>query len=192
MPAKLAAREIHHSFWYRPITSPPADYERWDALIGAFARHLVERYGIDEVSQWYFEVWNEPNLDFWAGQPRQATYWTLYDHTARTLKAVDRRLRVGGPATAQAAWVAPFIRHCQQHGIPVDFVSSHVYGDDSAKDVFASSEHIPRDQMVCRAVGKVHAEIAASPLPSLPLLWTEFNATFRNLPEVTDSAYMGP
>jgi len=192
MPRQLAASEIRHSFWYRPIVSPPRDYERWDALISAFARHLLERYGIDEVSQWYFEVWNEPNLDFWAGEPRQSTYWTLYEHTARALKAVNGRLRVGGPATAQAAWVTAFIRHCEQNRIPVDFVSTHVYGDDSARDVFGTDERIPRGQMVCRAVAKVHDEIAASPLPALPLIWTEFNATYRNLPEVTDSPYMGP
>ena len=66
MPRKLAARDIRQSFWYRPVVSPPKSYARWDALIAAFARHLVERYGIEEVSHWYFEVWNEPNLDFWA------------------------------------------------------------------------------------------------------------------------------
>jgi len=192
MPRQLARQEIHQSFWYRPIVSPPKDYARWDAMIGAFARHLVERYGIDEVSQWYFEVWNEPNLDFWAGAPKQSTYWTLYDHTAKALKAVDARLRVGGPATAQAAWVAAFIRHCKEHSVPVDFVSTHVYGDDTAKDVFGTSEHIPRDRMVCRAVAKVHAEIEASPLPSVPLIWSEFNASWSNHPEVTDSPYMGP
>jgi len=192
MPAKLAAREVRHSFWYRPITSPPADYERWDALISALARHLVERYGIDEVSQWYFEVWNEPNLDFWAGQPKQSTYWTLYDHTARSLKAVDTRLRVGGPATAQAAWVAAFLRHCSENPVPVDFVSSHVYGDDTAKDVFGTTEKISRRHMVCRAVQKVHSEIQASPLPSVPLIWTEFNASWSNHPEVTDAPFMGP
>jgi len=192
MPAKLAAREIHHSFWYRPITSPPKDYAHWDALITALARHLIERYGIEEVSRWYFEVWNEPNLDFWSGEPKQATYWTLYDHTARTLKAVDARLRVGGPATAQAAWVPAFLRHCSEQHVPVDFVSTHVYGDDSARNVFGSEEAIPRRTMVCRAVSKVHAEIQGSPLPSLPLLWTEFNATYRNDPRVTDAPYMGP
>jgi xylan 1,4-beta-xylosidase len=192
MPRQLASREVHQSFWYRPIVSPPKDYQRWDGLITAFARHLVERYGIDEVSRWYFEVWNEPNLDFWAGEPRQATYWTLYDHTARSLKAVDARLRVGGPATAQAAWVPAFIRHCKEHHVPVDFVSSHVYGDDTAKDVFGTHERIPRNRMVCRAVAKVHEEIQASPLPSLPLLWTEFNASWSNHPEVTDAPYMGP
>ena len=192
MPSQLASSNTRHSFWYRPVVSPPKDYGRWDALIAAFARHLVERYGIDEVSRWYFEVWNEPNLDFWAGEPRQSTYFTLYDHTARSLKSVDERLRVGGPATAQAAWVAAFIRHCQEDRVPLDFISTHVYGDDSAKDVFSSTESIPRGRMVCRAVQKVHAEIQSSPLPALPLLWTEFNATFRTQTEVTDAPFMGP
>ena len=192
MPAKLAARPIHHSFWYRPITSPPMDYARWDALMTALAHHLIERYGIEEVSQWYFEVWNEPNLDFWAGDPKQATYWTLYDHTARSLKAVSTRLRVGGPATAQAAWVPAFLRHCSENHVPVDFVSTHVYGDDTAKDVFGTTERLTRRQMVCRAVQKVHTEIKASPLPSMPLIWTEFNASWSNHPEVTDAPFMGP
>ena len=192
MPRQLARSDMRQSFWYRPVISPPKDYGRWDALITAFARHLLERYGIDEVSRWYFEVWNEPNLDFWGGQPKQSTYWTLYDHTARALKAVDARLRVGGPATAQAAWVADFIRHCQQDRVPVDFISTHVYGDDTAKDVFGSAAPLARDRMVCRAVGKVHGEIQASPLPSLPLLWTEFNASFANHPQVTDAPFMGP
>jgi xylan 1,4-beta-xylosidase len=192
MPAKLAAHDTRQSFWYRPIVSPPADYKRWDALIMALARHLIERYGIDEVSQWYFEVWNEPNLDFWAGEPKQSTYWMLYDHTARSLKAVDARLRVGGPATAQAAWVAAFLRHCEDKHVPVDFVSTHVYGDDKAKDVFGTSERLTRRQMVCRAVQKVHAEIQASPLPSVPLIWSEFNASWSNHPEVTDAPFMGP
>jgi xylan 1,4-beta-xylosidase len=192
MPAKLAAHDIRQSFWYRPIVSPPANYKRWDALIAALARHLIERYGIDEVSQWYFEVWNEPNLDFWAGEPKQSSYWTLYDHTARSLKAVDTRLRVGGPATAQAAWVAAFLRHCKDKQVPVDFVSTHVYGDDKAKDVFGTSERLTRRQMVCRAVQKVHSEMQASPLPSLPLIWSEFNASWSNHPEVTDAPFMGP
>jgi xylan 1,4-beta-xylosidase len=173
------------------VIAPPNDYGRWDALITALAQHLVERYGIDEVSQWYFEVWNEPNLDFWAGEPKQSTYWTLYEHTARALKAVDLRLRVGGPSTAQAAWVAEFIRHCHEQGIPVDFISTHVYGDDSAKNVFGTDEHIPRDQMVCRAAAKAHSEVQASALPALPLIFTEYNATYLKRTDITDAPFMG-
>jgi xylan 1,4-beta-xylosidase len=192
MPRQLASREQRHPFWYHPVIAPPKDYRRWDALISAFARHLIERYGIEEVSRWYFEVWNEPNLDFWGGTPRQASYWTLYDHTARSLKAVDARLRVGGPATAQAAWVPAFIEHCKHDHVPVDFVSTHVYGDDTAQNVFGTTESIGRRDMVCRAVQKVHGEIAASALPTLPLIWSEFNASFANHPQVTDAPFMGP
>ncbi|MGA7575405.1 MAG: glycosyl hydrolase family 39 [Terriglobales bacterium] len=192
MPKKLAAREALHAFWYKQNVAPPKDWNKWDDLVTQFSRHLVDRYGIDEVSRWYFEVWNEPNLDFWAGEPRQATYWELYDHTARALKQVSPRLRVGGPATAQAAWADAFIRHCAENKVPVDFVSSHVYGNDRAQDVFATDENIPRDQMVCRAVKKVHDQIRTSSMPQLPLIWTEYNASYSNQPAVTDSVYMGP
>ena len=192
MPYKLAASNRLQAFWYKPNVSPPKDWKRWDGLITTFARHLVDRYGIDEVSQWYFEVWNEPNLDFWAGDPKQQTYWDLYDHTALSLKKVNPRLRVGGPATAQAAWVDAMIRHCSENHIPLDYVSTHVYANDTAQDVFHSQEDIRRDQMVCRAVRKVHTQIKTSALPNLPLIWSEFNASYKNEPDVTDATYMGP
>jgi xylan 1,4-beta-xylosidase len=192
MPSKLAASDTRQAFWYHPNVSPPKDWTRWDELMATFAEHLVNRYGIDEVSQWYFEVWNEPNLDFWAGKPAQETYWELYDHTALALKKISPRLRVGGPATAQAAWVDAMIRHCAENRIPLDFVSTHVYANDTAKDVFHTEENIPRDQMVCRAVSKVHGEIKASAMPNLPLFWSEFNASYKNESDVTDSTYMGP
>lgn len=192
MPNKLAARDSLFSFWYKPNVSPPKSWEKWDGLITVFVRHLIERYGSDEVMTWYFEVWNEPNIDFWAGEPKQATYFDLYDHTARAIKLVDPRLRVGGPATAQAAWVDDFLRHCAENKVPVDFVSSHVYANDTSENVFGTREHIPRDKMVCRAVGKVHDQMKASAFPDLPLFWSEFNASYLNEPEVTDSTFMGP
>ncbi len=192
MPKKLASKEMPHAFWYRPNVSPPKDWAKWDGLVTAFANHVVERYGIAEVSEWYFEVWNEPNLDFWGGDPKQPTYWELYDHTARALKAVSTRLRVGGPSTAQAAWADAFLQHCADGKVPIDFLSSHVYGNDPPQDVFGTNEEIPRNEMVCRAVKKVHDQIRASHFPNLPLIWSEFNASYMNEPAVTDSAYMGP
>ena len=192
MPKKLASRDALHAFWYKQNVAPPKDWAKWDDLIYQFTKHLVDRYGIDEVAQWYFEVWNEPNIDFWVGEPKQASYFELYDHSAAAVKRVSGRLRVGGPATAQAAWADAFIQHCVEKHIPVDFVSTHVYGNDSAQDVFGTNENIPRERMVCRAVKKVHDQIKASALPRLPLIWSEFNASYKNEPEITDSIYMGP
>lgn len=87
MPKKMASDpSALHAFWYKQNVSPPKDYALWDAMITAFTQHLVNRYGIDEVSRWRFEVWNEPNLDFWDGNPKQPTYFELYDHTALAVK----------------------------------------------------------------------------------------------------------
>ncbi len=192
MPKKLASRDALHAFWYKQNVAPPKDWAKWDELVYQFTKHLVDRYGIDEVQKWYFEVWNEPNIDFWAGEPKQPTYFELYDHSAAAVKRVSSQLRIGGPATAQAAWADAFIQHCVEKHVPVDFVSTHVYGNDSAADVFGTNENIPRERMVCRAVKKVHDQIKASSLPNLPLIWSEFNASYKNEPEITDSIYMGP
>jgi xylan 1,4-beta-xylosidase len=192
MPTKLAARQVTQSFWYQPNISPPKDWVKWDDLISQFAQHLVDRYGIEEASHWYFEVWNEPNIDFWAGEPKQETYFQLYEETARALKKISLRLRVGGPATAQAAWVDRFIAHAVENQVPLDFVSTHVYGNDSAKDVFGIDEPIPRTQMVCRAAQKVHDQVKASARPDLPIIWSEYNASYMNEPAVTDGLFMGP
>lgn len=192
MPGKLAATQIFQSFWYRPIVSPPKSREKWSDLVSHFARHLVDRYGIDEDSQWYFEVWNEPNLDFWAGDPKEQTYYQLYDEAARALKSVSPRLRVGGPATAQAAWVDRFIQHTVENHVPLDFVSTHIYGNDSPEDVFGSKEAVPRTQMVCRAAQKVHDQVARSSRPDLHIIWSEYNASYKNEPDVTDALFMGP
>ncbi|MDE3072415.1 MAG: glycosyl hydrolase family 39 [Pseudomonadota bacterium] len=191
-PALSSDPQALQEFWYHPNIAPPKNYAEWDAMIGAFAKHLVARYGIDEVASWYFEVWNEPNIGFWAGKPAQPTYFTLYDHTARALKAVSPRIRVGGPSTAQGAWAADFLAHAKKDDVPVDFVSTHVYGDDTARNVFHTGEAIPRRDMVCRTVDKLHREIAASPYPHMPLIFSEYNASYANLPDVTDSVFMGP
>jgi xylan 1,4-beta-xylosidase len=126
------------------------------------------------------------------GKPKQPTYFELYDHTARAIKSVSPRLQVGGPSTAQAAWVAPFLAHTKANDVPVDFVSTHVYANDRAEDVFNTHEQIPRDTMVFRSVQKVHEEISHSAYPNIPLIFSEYNASYANEPNVTDSTYMGP
>jgi xylan 1,4-beta-xylosidase len=155
-----------------------------------FARHLVDRYGIEEVSQWYFEVWNEPNIDFWNGIPRKQSYFELYAHTARALKAVSPRLRVGGPATAAAAWVDDFLKYDAANHVPVDFVSSHGYADDTVQNLFHTDEDIPMDDRVCRAIEKVKRQIKSSSMPDLPLFWTEWNV--QGMDESRDTTFVGP
>lgn len=104
-PEKIAAKDSKVQMWYcNRITFEPKNLHKWHDLIYAFVQHVVARYGIDEVVTWYFEVWNEPNLNmtpkagFFEGT--RSDYFSLYKETARAIKSVDARLRVGGPATS--------------------------------------------------------------------------------------------
>ncbi|HEY3704631.1 MAG TPA: glycosyl hydrolase family 39 [Terracidiphilus sp.] len=191
MPKKLAFNpDALHPFWYKQNVSPPKSMELWDDLMKHFAAHLVERYGIDEVAQWYFEVWNEPNIDFWNGIPRDRSYFELYAHTAQDLKSVSPRLRVGGPATAAAAWINDFLSYTAERHTPVDFVSTHGYADDTTLDLFGKDIPMPMDERVCKAVEKVHNEIKQSSTPDLPLFWTEWNV--QGMKESRDTLFTGP
>ncbi len=114
---------------YKGNVTLPADYEKWNAFIRKFAEHLIERYGKEEVENWPFEVWNEPNLNFFF-DGTQEDYFTLYENTVRALKAVDEKIKVGGPATSANAWIQEFIGCCEKNGVPLDFITTHHYPSD--------------------------------------------------------------
>ncbi len=98
VPKDMAAND-ETVFWWKGNSCPPNDYDKWGRLVGTFTEHVIARYGIDEVLTWYFEVWNEPNLNpFWHGT--KSEYFELYKVSAEVIKAIDPRLMVGGPSTS--------------------------------------------------------------------------------------------
>lgn len=169
MPRELASDPAKTVFEYGAIISPPASYQRWHDLVRALVQHLVDRYGLDEVLTWDFEVWNEANLEvFWSGTK---TEWLqLYDVSAAAVKSVDPRLAVGGPSSAAAGWVDDLLAHAKAHGTPVDFVTTHTYGSPPL-DVRASLER--------HGYGDAR------------ILWTEWGVTPRHFNPINDSVFSG-
>lgn len=102
-PSCLAAKDSKTQFWYRAhVSVDSTKFDQWHDLVRAFTQHIVDRYGLEEVRQWYFEVWNEPNLTGTGGflHGTRSQYFCLYKEAARAVKSVDTLLRVGGPATS--------------------------------------------------------------------------------------------
>ena len=173
-------------FHYKGNITQPRDYSEWGALISKLVQHWVTRYGINEVSQWFFEVWNEPNLSaFWRGS--QADYFKLYQYTAEAIKTVNSLLRVGGPATADNAWVPEFLEFCDKNKVPVDFVSTHHYptddfgqpGDDTIAQLAASRRSALKGE-----VAKVKEQIKGK-----PLYYTEWCTSSNPFDELHDMPY---
>ncbi len=177
LPSAMQSDPKKTVFWWKGQTSPPKDFSKWGDLVTALVRHCEERYGQAEVKQWYFEVWNEPNLhQFWSGTREQ--YFQLYEVSARAVKSVSSEYRVGGPATAGSAWLDAFVPFVVSGQIPIDFISTHAYGTDSMFDEFGKkiagfrgSDYIPRN------VAQDRALIDASPLKGRELHFTEWNSS---------------
>ena len=120
---------------------PPNDYKKWGDLTHAVAEHMLRRYGAREVSSWYWEVWNEPDIFYWRGTEKE--YEKLYDYAVAGVRSAIPAAKVGGPATTgptpeskSAAFLEAFLKHCAQDRsnatggtIPLDFISFHAKGN---------------------------------------------------------------
>jgi xylan 1,4-beta-xylosidase len=174
LPAELAKDPDFTVFAYRAQVSVPREWDRWGDLVRAVTAHLRDRYGADEVATWEFEVWNEANLAvFWNGT--QDDYHRLYEIAAREIKAVDPRIRVGGPASAAAGWVGALLAHCRTHDVPIDFVSTHTYGN-------APLDLRPLTRSFAERTGRAEPEI----------LWTEWGVTPTHFHRVSDTVFAAP
>lgn len=182
MPDEMASGSSLMFKW-QMNTSEPKDYDEWGDLVEAFVRHMVERYGLEEVKTWYFEVWNEPNLEgFWpAGMD---AYYKLYTYTAKAVKKVDADLRVGGPASAGGNYVTELIDYCCDHDVALDFISTHAYpiGEYCEYKERKGSPYELGEYFVGR-FREVKEAVLASRRPELEIHWTEWNTQSGNSSE---------
>ncbi len=185
MPTAIASggKTVFH---YRANVTPPREYNRWAMLITKLVSHWLDRYGIEEMEQWNFEVWNEPNLKaFWAGT--QKDYFKLYRYTVEAIKRVHSSLKVGGPATANNQWIEEFREFCERQKLPIDFISTHHYptdafgrpGDDTETQLSKSRRGALRDE----------AQDARRSAGDLPVYYTEWNTSSNPFDALHDQPY---
>lgn len=180
MPDALKSGEAT-VFWWKGNKTPPADKEKYASLIYEVVKHFVDRYGIDEVKKWYFEIWNEPNhKGFFTGT--QEDYFEMYKIAATSVKKVSDKLRVGGPATAGNAWVGDIIKYCDKNDVPLDFISTHTYGLEGFFDEFGVKQLRLNSDYNCmvKDVSRVRNEMKEAGKNDMELHYTEFSSSFSS------------
>ena len=124
--------------------NPPKDYAAYKTFIQAVVQHCVDKYGMDDVAQWFWEVWNEPDYTgFWTGT--MADYYTLYDFASDAITAIIPDALVGGPATTEPSKIGAFLQHCRTANKRVTFASSHVYPGGAAESAAANATNLVND-----------------------------------------------
>eukprot|EP01006_Ploeotia_vitrea_P029885 TRINITY_DN62337_c0_g1_i2.p1 TRINITY_DN62337_c0_g1~~TRINITY_DN62337_c0_g1_i2.p1 ORF type:complete len:518 (+),score=48.43 TRINITY_DN62337_c0_g1_i2:14-1567(+) len=148
--------------------NPPKDYQLWGNMIAQLGEHLVGRYGEETVSEFLFEVWNEPGVapTFWTGT--QADYFKLFNYTSRALKGVSEKIQVGGPATdCCPCWIQDFEKFNKEHKIAYDFISTHCYA--GGRTDFGNATKLGHTI--------AHAKSLISS-PKIPFVITEFSSNY--------------
>jgi xylan 1,4-beta-xylosidase len=115
---------------------PPKDYAKWAELVYQWTKHDLSRYGYDEMTHWFWETWNEPNIGYWQGKPQD--FFKLHDYAVAAVRHALPEARVGGPDSAGGGtrFLREFLEHCVrgtnfvtgQIGTPIDFISFHAKG----------------------------------------------------------------
>lgn len=131
MPTELKSSE-ETVFWWSANVSQPKDINLWTNLVTEFIKHCINRYGLDEVKSWYFEIWNQPEIEqtYWIGSKED--YFNFYKDTVIAIKYICKDLKVGGPSVTNQAicgskWIDEFLIYCKKNSVPLDYVSAHIY-----------------------------------------------------------------
>lgn len=194
MPAALTDSK-NTVFYWNAHTAPPREMKDWTDLVQATLRHMIERYGREEVETWPLEVWNEPNLaGFWENADKQK-YLELYRATALAVKEVLPAMRVGGPAICggdgSLQWITDFLAFCREEKLPVDFVTRHAYMAQTPEYRGRYVYHaMCRPADLIEEMRASRETIDAFPeYRGLPMYVTEFNTSYNPRCPIHDTNY---
>jgi xylan 1,4-beta-xylosidase len=193
MPEALSVRPLPYQHHWKPgmpydsiytgWAYPPKDYSKWAELVYKWVKHCLDRYGENEVKNWYWEVWNEPNIGYWKGTLDE--YFKLYDFAADAVKRAYPKAKIGGPTTTgprwdkAAAYLTAFLEHCANGknyvtgttGSPLDYITFHAKGDPSI-----IHDHVVMNLAVqLQDVAKGFEIIQHSAFANLPIIIGEFD-----------------
>lgn len=187
MPELLAKYPEKRMFNY--LVSEPASNDKWARMVEALIRHLIARYGADEVRTWKFSVWDQPDNLF--KFTKDEDFYAFYRSTYHAVKQCDQALQVGSPATFYIMrpglrnWYLDFWNWCQKNRCAPDYLNFHYYDTTLLESGSTGREAFGfRDTMMLREtsdgfknfVDQVCAEQKAI-MERPPIFLTEWNNT---------------
>lgn len=194
----LLARSKDTLFWWKGNISPPSEPAKWKALVREFIRHCLNRYGAEELKQWYFEVWNEPDLAgvCWAGSKEE--YFAFYESTIHVIKSVLPELKAGGPAMGYGSlwndtWAEEFLTYCSERKVPLDFFSFHIYSEyPKLKTEKGRLTQIMPPSFYKESIDRVRKKMNTALYGDVELHVTEWNFSLYDRNLLHDTMFMAP
>lgn len=169
---------------------PPANYAAWNTLMDSIVGKINNQWGLDP----YYEIWNEPDGQFWQGTISE--YFELYKNTLLAIKTNHPTAKVGGPtvssfsagfltsssngyltnAQMDSSIIGQIIDSCVSWGTPLDFISWHKFGQNL--------------YVVDMEINYLNQKLVNSGHGVVPFIVSEWNLGFGIRESPLDRAYM--
>lgn len=203
MPSCLASDPDKTIFQLPFNTSPPKDMEEWVSLVEALVKHLIARFGPDEVKTWPFSVWSEPDTPTsMFGWDDPDLFLEFYRRTRQTVKAVCPEISFGSPAVLYMrhniapVWIRNFLGYVVKNNCMPDFLSIHYYADmlptadTSGRVELAPRTRFPSDPNDFRDfITDYQSIVQHAGMGHLPIYMTEWNLTFSHRNLINDTVF---
>lgn len=202
MPSKLALDTNKTVFYTKSIISEPKDIKLWNLLVEKFIIHCANRYGLEEVSSWHFEVWNEPEIDLIFGFDKEGYYNEFFKETYNTIKSINSDLKVGGPSILgynilKNTWLEKHLDYCIENNCKPDFITFHSYPLDDV-DEGITDYLLGNDVKICinknenylkDLISKLNEILKKLKLEKTSVYITEWNSTASHRDFTNDTLY---
>lgn len=203
---KLLASEDKTIFYYQANFSPPKDINAWLDLIDAFIIHLINRYGIEELKSWYFQVWTEfPHQGFhWAGTEKE--YFEFYARTAQKIKDISSALKVGPASESffESNYISKqFLDYALAENLPLDFYNINLYHNsvpviDEEIDLSEFYKESTLENIKFKFKEKDYSlkiaarinKLLSQTYPAAELIATRWNVSWNSKEYIHDTAFM--
>lgn len=198
IPEKLASEKRSQFNWNANV-SFPKDISKWKGLVEKFLLHLIQRYGIKEVTSWYFEIWD----GFIREEKNIEKSLEFFKETYLSIKKINNNLKVGGVNSFLEEMIytnllEAYDTFCRKEGIVLDFISGKAYAiepedknesiisliakiNNSTKDkvIFQDSSNYciyANQDYIANNINKVLEKLKKSSTLNKPLFITEWNS----------------
>ena len=176
-----------------------ASKENWQDMVDDFVRHIVERYGQEEVADWIFELDRDCIHD--EGHPAQGLYkdanYDFFDAWTFLYQTIKRRIpeaKVGGVSSIivkDYSFISSFFARCSENGVKPDFISFivfpyDVYMTDGVEVVRKISQNEYNEENQIKEIKKLREK---TNLEDVPIYITEWNNSISNRNYLNDSCF---
>ena len=103
------------------------DKDSYVEVMKEFASHIANRYGVDEIESWYFELWKDDRLNM---LDANGWYFDCFEIGYCALKKISPKIKVGGAGFAlgyDRYQYSTLIQNWKTRNVRPDFISVYSY-----------------------------------------------------------------